>query len=256
MNIKIKETLLILLCLLVILPDTVFSFSPGDLEIIFDFKNNQCFYNGKIEKLQPGSTGEIKIKMINIDKNLQYTINIIDEKKKPANLKFYYNGKDFISLSNLSSELNGLINSGKDPELIVTYLWEYETGDTYEDILENDKVDSSFANLTYSFSMTLNAEEPKPQSKEEKETIKEKQDDNKKEEKNEINVEKKEENKTVSEKIKEIFVGMLPRTGIDINLKEILIMFILLLVGVLGIVFLVIKYKREKIKEKEENENK
>jgi len=107
--------------------------------------NEDTLVNGKIA---PGTSGIIKIAVdgAGSEVNLDYTIEFANEKNKPNNLMFTYNGISYGSLSDIIA--NGNIKyyeENKEDEIIIHWKWAYETGKTEEEIATNDRIDTQNA---------------------------------------------------------------------------------------------------------------
>ena len=113
--------------------------------------------NGKIA---PGSNGVMKIVLDaeGSDVDIDYAVQLSNEKNKPTNLTFTYLGTKYKSLSEIPG-LSGQIKASEEEHkrsVIIRWSWPYETGKTPEEIAANDIIDTQEANLNekYTFDIT------------------------------------------------------------------------------------------------------
>lgn len=109
--------------------------------------NNQTLVNNKIA---PGTSGkfDIIIDATGSDVGINYQVDFRNEQNKPTNLKFSYNGTEYNSITQLTQVLSGTINSNEEEKrktFSIEWNWKYETGNTPEEIIENDKIDTKDA---------------------------------------------------------------------------------------------------------------
>ena len=109
--------------------------------------NNQTLVNNKIA---PGTSGkfDIIIDATGSDVGINYQVDFRNEQNKPTNLKFSYNGTEYNSITQLTQVLSGTINSNEEEKrktFSIEWNWKYETGNTPEEITENDKIDTKDA---------------------------------------------------------------------------------------------------------------
>lgn len=110
--------------------------------------------NGKIA---PGTSGafDLKIDATGSEVGMDYAINFANEKNKPQNIVFIYNGNTYKSLSEIDCITGNIAyNATQKYEIIlIEWKWEYETGNTDDVILNNDKIDTQdgIALLNYTF---------------------------------------------------------------------------------------------------------
>ena len=110
---------------------------------------NSTIYNFTLAngRIAPGTAGSFEI---NIDGSgsgvaIFYTVNFQNETEKPKNLKFKYDGKEFESIELLNHWIVGTIHGDTDAQqrsFIIEWEWPYETGNTPEEIAENDERDT------------------------------------------------------------------------------------------------------------------
>ena len=112
--------------------------------------NLQSSYNNGTlvgNKMAPGTNGkfEIIVDGTGSDVGIFYTIDFINEKNKPQNLKFIYDNTQYSSITELTKVLSGVINSNEKEKrkvFTISWEWKYETGNTKEEIIKNDKIDT------------------------------------------------------------------------------------------------------------------
>ena len=133
---------------------------------------NSTIYNFTLAngRIAPGTAGSIEI---NIDGSgagvaIFYTVNFQNETEKPKNLKFKYDGKEFESIELLNHWIVGTIHGDTDAQqrsFIIEWEWPYETGNTPEEIAENDERDTIDAkNISdYRFDVVVTGTQVQPQ---------------------------------------------------------------------------------------------
>ena len=133
---------------------------------------NSTIYNFTLAngRIAPGTAGSFEI---NIDGSgsgvaIFYTVNIQNETEKPKNLKFKYDGKEFESIELLNHWIVGTIHGDTDAQqrsFIIEWEWPYETGNTPEEIAENDERDTIDAkNISdYRFDVVVTGTQVQPQ---------------------------------------------------------------------------------------------
>ncbi len=130
--------------------------------------NNSTLVNNKIA---PGTQGDFQIKIdaTGAEVGINYNIKFDNESQKPTNLKFTYNNQIYNSISELQEVLNGTINADEQEKikaLIIGWCWEYETGNTEQEILANDIIDTQEAKqiTDYSFDVIVTGTQVMPQN--------------------------------------------------------------------------------------------
>lgn len=123
-----------------------------------DTVDEKLLANGKVA---PGTGGEFTI---NIDGSgtevgINYEVKFTNERNKPTNLIFTYEGKQYKNLGEISEVIKGNINANeinKTKEFTIGWEWKYETG-TQAEIVNNDKIDTQegISNLDYTFDVTV-----------------------------------------------------------------------------------------------------
>lgn len=133
---------------------------------------NSTIYNFTLAngRIAPGTAGSFEI---NIDGSgsgvaIFYTVNFQNETEKPKNLKFKYDGKEFESIELLNPWIVGTIHGDTDAQqrsFIIEWKWPYETGNTPEEIAENDERDTIDAkNISdYRFDVVVTGTQVQPQ---------------------------------------------------------------------------------------------
>ena len=133
---------------------------------------NSTIYNFTLAngRIAPGTAGSFEI---NIDGSgagvaIFYTVNFQNETEKPKNLKFKYDGKEFESIELLNHWIVGTIHGDTDAQqrsFIIEWDWPYETGNTPEEIAENDERDTIDAkNISdYRFDVVVTGTQVQPQ---------------------------------------------------------------------------------------------
>lgn len=101
-------------------------------------------------KIAPGTDGTIVITLdgTGTEVDIEYSLKFANEQNKPTNLKFTYNGVKYNSLSEIKN-LKGIIKYNEQTlkkDIIITWIWEYETGNTADEIATNDAIDTKDAN--------------------------------------------------------------------------------------------------------------
>ena len=128
--------------------------------------NNESLIGNKIA---PGTEGSfnIVIDATGTDVGINYNIEFSEESNKPTNLKFTYDEKEYNSIEELTYNLSGVINANdenKERTLNIKWKWDYETGETPEEIASNDEIDTrEAANLAdYTFNVTVSDTQVQP----------------------------------------------------------------------------------------------
>ena len=130
--------------------------------------NNETLANNKIA---PGTEGSFQIKLDSTgsEVGINYIIKFENETQKPANLKFIYDGKTFNSLTELQQSLTGTINANEENKvkiITINWKWQYETGNTEEEIKANDILDTENAKQisNYTFDVIVSGTQVNPQN--------------------------------------------------------------------------------------------
>lgn len=130
--------------------------------------NNETLVNNKIA---PGTEGSFQIKLdaTGSEVGINYAIKFENETQKSTNLKFIYDEKIFDSVTELQQSLTGTINANdenKTKTLTINWKWPYETGNTSEEIKENDILDTENAKQisNYTFDVIISGTQVNPQN--------------------------------------------------------------------------------------------
>lgn len=118
-----------------------------------DTSNKETLLNGKIA---PGTSGQfyLKINAVGSEVAVDYKITFENEKNKPDNIIFKYDGKTYSSLSEIDAIQGTMGLTDYKSQLIkVEWEWPYETGSAVNGIASGDKVDTQNGqdNLDYTF---------------------------------------------------------------------------------------------------------
>ena len=133
---------------------------------------NSTIYNFTLAngRIAPGTAGSFEIKIGGSGSGVAifYTVNFQNETEKPKNLKFKYDGKEFESIELLNHWIVGTIHGDTDAQqrsFIIEWEWPYETGNTPEEIAENDERDTIDAkNISdYRFDVVVTGTQVQPQ---------------------------------------------------------------------------------------------
>ncbi len=131
-------------------------------------ENNSKLLNNKIA---PGTEGNFQIKLdaTGSDVAIKYAVKFEEKSKKPTNLKFTYNGKEYSSLGFLQNELEDTIDATTETKVKIINIgwnWKYETGSSEQEIYKNDKIDTNEAKQLrdYNFDIIVSGIQTDPQS--------------------------------------------------------------------------------------------
>ena len=118
-----------------------------------DTSNKETLLNGKIA---PGTSGQfyLKINAVGSEVAVDYKVTFGNEKNKPDNIIFKYDGKTYSSLSEIDAIQGTMGLTDYKCQLIkVEWEWPYETGSAVNGIASGDKVDTQNGqdNLDYTF---------------------------------------------------------------------------------------------------------
>lgn len=119
-------------------------------------------------QLAPGTSGSFQIFLDATETQvaIKYNIISIEETNKPHNLKFIYEGKEYDSFKQMEEVLLGTINVNdkeKTRTFQIYWEWKYETGNTKEEIIKNDLIDTEDMNniRKYNFVICVSGEQIK-----------------------------------------------------------------------------------------------
>lgn len=121
--------------------------------------------------IAPGTQGSFQI-VINAEgcqTGVDYTVKFENELGKPTNLKFIYEDGLYNSLKELESQLRGQIAADQEEKIktyMISWLWNYETGATPEEIKQNDEIDTQEAKhiQNYTFDVVVTGIQQKPKT--------------------------------------------------------------------------------------------
>lgn len=130
--------------------------------------NNETVSNHKVA---PGTEGRFQIKLdaTGTEVGINYKISFENETQKPTNLIFNYQGNNYNTIKELDQILTGTINANEKEKakvIEIGWRWDYETGETPEEILRNDEIDTrEVQNIsTYSFDIIVSGTQVQPQN--------------------------------------------------------------------------------------------
>lgn len=128
--------------------------------------NDETLINNKIA---PGTKGSFNIDVdgTGSEVGIDYKVTFKDEKDKPQNLKFVYNGVKYDSIEELNNKISGTIDanaSDKQRVINVEWQWEYETGVGATQISANDLIDTQDAKAMkdYTFVVAVTGTQVEP----------------------------------------------------------------------------------------------
>ena len=117
-------------------------------------------YNTLVDgKIAPGTSGIISIIVdaTGSEVDVDYDVKFTNEQNKPNNIKYFYGGEYYNSLSEITT-IKGTIpydSEKKKIELFVMWNWNYETGTTDSEKAENDKLDTQDANTITEYTFDI-----------------------------------------------------------------------------------------------------
>ena len=119
-------------------------------------------------RLAPGTSGSFTIFLDAADSevDLEYHINSVEEINKPHNLKFIFKEKEYETFKQMEEVLSGTISvdeKEKTRTFQINWEWKYETGNTEEEIIKNDLLDTEDMNniKRYNFVICVSGEQIK-----------------------------------------------------------------------------------------------
>lgn len=119
-------------------------------------------------RLAPGTSGSFTIFLdaTESEVDLKYQIISVEEINKPHNLKFIFNEKEYESFKQMEEVLSGTISNEekeKTRTFQINWEWKYETGNTKEEIVQNDIIDTEDMNniRKYNFIICVSGEQVK-----------------------------------------------------------------------------------------------
>lgn len=124
----------------------------------------------KDNKIAPGTSGDFQIKIdaTGSEVGINYLLRFENESQKPTNLKFTYNDETYNSITELQDVLCGTINADEQDKvkvLQIGWFWEYETGNTEQEIYASDIIDTREAKQinNYTFDVIITGSQVMPQ---------------------------------------------------------------------------------------------
>lgn len=111
-------------------------------------------------KIAPGTSGSFNIEIdgTGSDVGIDYSVEFEGETETPNNFKYVYNGQKYNHLYEIQNSLNGRIytdDNNKVRTITIGWIWEYETGDSSEEITSNDQIDTQNSKDISSFSVDI-----------------------------------------------------------------------------------------------------
>ena len=120
-------------------------------------------------RIAPGTRGsfDIVIDASGSEVGIDYDVKFLNENNKPTNLKFNYNGNIVSSINELEDSLKGNIPADSNEKIktfTIEWFWNYETGNTKEEIEKYDIYDTQDGkNLDkYSFDVVVTGRQVEP----------------------------------------------------------------------------------------------
>lgn len=121
-------------------------------------------------RIAPGTRGsfDIVIDATGSEVGIDYDVKFLNQNNKPTNLKFNYNGNIVSSINELEQFLNGNIPANSNEKIktfTIEWFWNYETGNTKEEIASYDAKDTQDGKTLdkYSFDVVVTGRQVEPQ---------------------------------------------------------------------------------------------
>lgn len=121
-------------------------------------------------RIAPGTRGsfDIVIDATGSEVEIDYDVKFLNQNNKPTNLKFNYNGNIVSSINELEQFLNGNIPANSNEKIktfTIEWFWNYETGNTKEEIASYDAKDTQDGKTLdkYSFDVVVTGRQVEPQ---------------------------------------------------------------------------------------------
>ena len=121
-------------------------------------------------KVAPGTSGSFNIVIdgTGSDVGIEYYVECEGESQLPDNFKFIYNGQRYSHLYEIHNSLNGTINANDNNKvrtITIGWVWDFETGNTNEEIKANDQIDTQNAKdiSTYTVNIKVTGIQALPQ---------------------------------------------------------------------------------------------
>lgn len=123
----------------------------------------------KENTIAPGTAGtfDVQVDATGSEVGINYKVVFQNEKSKPHNLTFTYNGNTVNSIKELEQFLTGTINANSNEKvktMTIEWNWPYETGKTPDDEKQQDKEDTEDGKLLeeYSFDIIITGTQVEP----------------------------------------------------------------------------------------------
>lgn len=146
------------------------SFRANNTSTVMEKIQLNNVYNTNILKnktIAPGTNGsfDIVLDATGADVAIDYAVTFDNLVNKPTNLKFTYDGTTKSSLEELEDLLKGRItlDDSRTKTLTIYWSWDYQTGTTDEEKLNNDRIDTNDSGKDFSFDMTITGTQVNPQ---------------------------------------------------------------------------------------------
>lgn len=122
-------------------------------------------------KIAPGTSGSfnIVIDATGSDVGIDYKVKFVNEKNKPANVRYIYDNVEYTNIADLESTLQETIQANEDNKvrtLTIGWKWDYEKGNSPAEIAANDAADTKDGKTikNYSFDVIMIGTQVMPQT--------------------------------------------------------------------------------------------
>ncbi|MCF0125335.1 MAG: hypothetical protein HUJ68_06200 [Clostridia bacterium] len=132
-----------------------------EIELLSTYNNETLVDN----KIAPGTTGKFNIIVdaTGSEVGANYIVQIKSNSKKPQNLKFVYDGKKYDidnekEAQELADSISGIITANdenKQRTITIGWVWEYQTGNTEDEKLQNDLIDTKDSKEIQDYTFTV-----------------------------------------------------------------------------------------------------
>lgn len=114
----------------------------------------------KAERIAPGTSGtfDIEIDATGTEIGVNYKVEAKDVLNKPTNLYFTINDTKYSTVEDMVASITGTINAdevNKTRTITVNWYWDYETGNTQEEIETHDLEDTTDGKVAQDFQFTI-----------------------------------------------------------------------------------------------------
>lgn len=110
-------------------------------------------------KIAPGTSGKIQIELdgTGSEVGIDYQIEFANEQNKPKNLYFTVGNQKYYSISEIPSLTGKILCNEEDKKVgrVISWTWPYETGQTTNEIAQNDKIDTEDAKAISEFTFDV-----------------------------------------------------------------------------------------------------